>query len=221
MNIMLDSNDFDGDWAYDKFSEFIDMNTRVTVVPFAFHNDWIAGASEWQECYNKDYGKFYESITRPFKSYKVCKENIKFINYFEDTLEDLEDRLSQSDLVYFVGGFPDETMRRLNELKMKKAIEKFEGIIMGWSAGASLQSDEYYIAPDKYYKKYSFERGLDLNSGFAVQVHYDGSDVQIDSIKRFIETTNKRVFLLSRESAVIHNKGEIELLGKAEEYKLS
>lgn len=219
MNVLLDSSNFHEDWAYKRFSKFIDQSTRITVIPFAFHEDWVKDNTEWYECYDRIEGKFYKGIIDPFLHFGVCEEHIRWINYFQNTANELSELLDNTDIIYFVGGFPELTISRLIELNMIELINAFKGIIMGWSAGASMQSAKYYIAPDKYYKEYSRHNGLKHINDFAVQVHYTGAIEQIESMRKFIKETGLRVYALERNSAVIVKDDQIELIGSAKEYR--
>lgn len=219
MNVLLDSPNFHEEWAYERFSEFIDNTTRITIIPFAFHEEWVKDKNEWYGCYNRIDGKFYKDLVNPFFHFGVSEDNIKLINYFDNTLCDFEALLKSTDIIYFNGGFPDRTIRRLIELNLMDSINTFKGIIMGWSAGASMQSAEYYIAPDKYYKEYSRQNGLKHISEFAVQVHYSGGIEQIESIEKFIQDTGLRVYTLEKDSAVILNEGQLELIGNSKEFR--
>lgn len=220
MNVLLDGSNFNEAWAYDRFSEFIDKTTRITIFPFAFHEDWVKDKYEWHECYDKSVGRFYKALVNPFLHFGVSENNIVLINYFENSKSDLLEILKNTDLIYFNGGFPEQTIRRLIELDMLDAVNAFKGVVMGWSAGASMQSYEYFIAPDKYYDVYSRHHGLSHIHDFAVQVHYSGEPVQIESMTKFIKETHLRVFTLERDSAVIVDDGKIELVGNAKEFVL-
>lgn len=218
MNVLLDSSNFHEEWAFERFSKFIDQTTQITVIPFAFHEDWVKDNNEWYECYDRIEGKFYKDIVDPFLHFGVCEAHIRWVNYFENTASDLSELLESTDIIYFIGGFPDRTISRLIELDMMESINAFEGIIMGWSAGATMQSAKYYIAPDKYYKTYSRHIGLNHINDFAVQVHYSGATEQIESMRKFIKDTGLRVYTLERNSAVIVKDDQLELIGNAKEY---
>lgn len=218
MNVLLDSSNFHEEWAYERFSRFIDQTTRITVIPFAFHEDWVKDNDEWLACYDRVNGKFYKGIVDPFLHFGVSEAHIRWVNYFESTASDLSELLKSTDIIYFIGGFPDRTINRLIELNMIESINAFKGIIMGWSAGASMQSAKYYIAPDKYYKVYSRQTGLNHINDFAVQVHYSGGAEQIESMNKFIRDTGLRVYTLERNSALIVKDDHLELIGNAKEY---
>lgn len=159
------------------------------------------------------------AMINPFLHFGVSENNIILMNYFENSKSDLLEILKNTDLIYFNGGFPERTIRRLVELDMLDAVNDFNGIIMGWSAGASMQAYDYFIAPDKYYDVYSRHHGLSHIHDFAVQVHYSEEPVQIESMTKFIYETGLRVYTLERESAIIVDDGIIELVGNAKEFK--
>lgn len=46
MNVLLDGIDFNQEWAFERFSKFINKETRILIVPFAFHdelNEYLEG----------------------------------------------------------------------------------------------------------------------------------------------------------------------------------
>lgn len=218
MNVLLDGWNFQEEWAYERFSGFINSSSRILVIPFAFHDDWIRDTAEWKECYDPEYGRFYGGIVEPYLAFGVSKNNISFVNYFEDTVDDLSDYLKVTDIVCFIGGLPDKTMLRLNELGMVGEINSFDGIIMGWSAGASMQALDYYIAPDRDYCCYSRQVGLSHIDTFAVQVHYSDEPEQLSCIRKFIKDTGLKVYTLTDDSAIIYEGTKIELIGNAREF---
>jgi hypothetical protein len=111
MNVLLDGSNFHEEWACERFSGFIDKTTRITIIPFAFHEEWVRDKNECYDCYDKIDGKFYKDLVNPFLRFGVSEENIKLINYFENTLCDFSELLKSTDIIYFNGGFPDTAVK--------------------------------------------------------------------------------------------------------------
>ncbi len=218
MNILLDKLDFNESWAIETFKKIIKPNHKICVIPLAFKDEWIRTGEEWEKAYNKLNGEFYKSTVSTFYTFGIKDKNIELLNYFEDTFEIAQEKINSSDIILFTGGYPDKIISRLGEMNLIKVIEKYEGIIMGWSAGAMIQCFDYYISPDEDYPEYIQKRGLNYINNFAVEVHYKKNKIQDDSIKRYIETTGNSVITTMRQSAIIVENGSIKLLGNAEIY---
>ena len=221
LNILLDKLDFNESWAYDTLKNIIKPEYKVCIIPFAFHDDWIKNKVAWDECYNKSYGKYYKEMMIPFYDYGINDNNVELINYFEDSTDNAKKKINNSNIILFTGGFPEKIMKRLIELDLVSIVENYKGIIMGWSAGAMMQCHDYYISPDeKDYFKFVYEKGLDFIRNFAVEVHYKNSNIQNESIEKYINETGKNVYTTETKSAIIVDNDEVILLGNAKQYKL-
>ncbi|MBU3143763.1 Type 1 glutamine amidotransferase-like domain-containing protein [Clostridium sp. CF012] len=169
--------------------------------------------------YNKLNGGYYSNIVLPFLAYGIREDNIRWVNYFEDDKDSSKDKIDTSDIIFFTGGFPDKIMSRLAEFDLINTIEHHQAIIMGWSAGAMMQCYSYYISPDKAYRKFRYEIGLNCIKDFAVEVHYKNTEVQNASIKKNINETGKNVYTTEAQSAIIADGCKVILLGNAKVYK--
>lgn len=221
MNILLDKLDFNESWAYETFREIIKPEHKICVIPFAFHEDWIKNKEEWEKSYNKLNGEHYKNAISAFYTYGIDDKNITLVNYFVDSLESAKEKVRESDIIFFTGGFPDRIMNRLKEFDLINIIEQHNGIIMGWSAGSMIQCLEYYISPDKDYPEFVYKNGLKCIKDFAVEVHYKNIDSQNSSIEKYIREKGKVVYTTERQSAIIVDGCEIKLLGNAKIYRVS
>lgn len=64
-------------------------------------------------------------------NYGIKEENIKWINYFKDTIESAKVDIINSNIIFLTGGFPDKMKLRLKEFSLVNDIEDFEGVIIG------------------------------------------------------------------------------------------
>lgn len=218
MNILLDGLDFDKAWAYDTLKNIIKPGFKVTIVPFAFHEDWIKNTEDWEKSYNKLNGEYYNELVQPFKSYGINEDNICLINYFEDDTDSAKSKINASDIIFFTGGLPDKIMNRLEKFDLITTIEQHKGIIMGWSAGAMMQCHNYYLSPDKDCPEFTYEKGLNFITDFAVEVHYKNAESQNESIKKYMNETGNKVYTTGPQSALIVEASNITLLGNARMY---
>lgn len=186
INILLNSYQIDEDWCYDYLCNVISAKNRITIIPFSFRDSQVKSAEDWNQLYDPMQGKYYSSIVNPLKRYGILDNQLNWINYFLDNKETAKRKIEKSDILYLTGGLPDRTMDRLREFDLVETVKKFHGILLGFSAGAMIQCSEYHITPDKDYSNFSYQKGLQLNLQFDIEVHYEATDIQDDSIWRVV-----------------------------------
>ena len=218
INILLSRYNFDENWCYKSLKNIIDSNHKVLVLPLSFDYMKISSDEDWQKAYNPNYGKYYNEVILPFASYGIKECDISWINYFLQDKEFIREKIKESDILFFTGGLPDKTIERLEELDLIKYIEKFNGIIIGASAGAMIQTKEYHISPDKDYNDFSYNKGLDIIKNFNIEVHYNETDIQKTSINRVLDEKKRTVYAIKDTGAIIINNNHIELLGDVIEF---
>lgn len=220
INILLEGYDINADYLYDKLKNYIKPEHKVAVVAFSFRDDRVKSMSDWKNLYGKESGMYYNGIISGFTAYGISENHISFINYFNDTKESAEQKIKQADIVYFLGGLPDRMMDRIKEFDLVDVLKKRNGIIMGYSAGAVLQLSEYHLSPDKDYPQFNYYEGLSYLDDFYLEVHYEGTEVQNDSIQRVLKERGKKVYAtVLREGAILVDNGKIKLLGDVRTFK--
>lgn len=214
INILLEGFDIDAPWLYDELKNYIKPDHSVAVVAFSFRDNRVKTSSDWDALYSKENGKFYSGIVGGFMAYGISENNISFVNYFADTKESAAAKILSSDIVYFLGGVPDRMMDRINEFALYNILLNYKGIVMGYSAGAVIQLSEYHLSPDDDYPEFKFYNGIPYLKDFYLEVHYEGTEAQQDSIKRVIEERNKTVYATAvRAGGILVDNGKIKLLG--------
>ena len=103
---------------------------------------------------------------------------------------------------------------RLEEWGLVEPIRQFPGIVMGCSAGAMMQMTEYHITPDEDYDTYGYYPGLGLLEGFEPEVHYAASEVQKESIDRYLRERGKPVYAMTNQGGLVVRNGEITPMGE-------
>ena len=214
INILLEGFDIDTPWLYDELKNYIKPDHSVAVVAFSFRDNRVKTSSDWDALYSKENGKFYSGIVGGFMAYGISENNISFVNYFADTKESAAAKILSSDIVYFLGGLPDRMMDRINEFDLYNILLNHKGIVMGYSAGAVIQLSEYHLSPDDDYPEFKFYNGIPYLKDFYLEVHYEGTEAQQDSIKRVIQERGKTVYATAvRAGAILVDNGNIKLLG--------
>lgn len=218
VNILLEGYDIGASYLYDGLKKYLRCGMTVAVVTFAFRDDRIRSAADWNGLYGREDGKYYRGIVDGFASYGIIEEDVTFLNYFTDSKEDARDKVEKADIVYFLGGLPDRMTERIAEFGLGEAICCKE-IVMGYSAGALIQLAEYHLSPDEDYSEFSYYKGLPLLNDFYLEVHYVGSEVQKESICRVLSERKKKVYATEYgRGAVVVCDGRITLLGDVKEF---
>jgi len=220
INILANRHMIDADWCYHAFKEHIDETHKVVIIPFTFRPDKIYSTELWKEFYGKESGLYYDGIVDSFKRYGILEENITWISYFEDSNNDAKNKVNQADIIYIPGGLPDQLMNRLEEYELIDQIEKHSGVIIGYSAGAMVQLNKYHITPDADYDTFTYQKGLNIINHLNIEVHYEGTGIQLESIKRVIEETNKPVYAMEDEGAIIVQDDQVTQVGKVHYFGL-
>ena len=218
INILLEGYDIDAVWLYDELKKYIKPTHSVAVVAFSFR-DCVKSIVDWNLLYSKEKGKYYGGITGGFASYGIPEENITFINYFADTKESATQKIEEADIVYFPGGLPDRMLDRIKEFNLYDSLMKHDGIVMGYSAGAVIQLSEYHLSPDEDYSEFRYYNGLPYLNDFYIEVHYEGTDIQNESIQRVIAERSKPVYATAfGAGAIVVDNGNIKLIGNVKTY---
>ncbi len=214
INILLEEYDIDEGWLYDELKKYIRPTHSVAVVAFSFRDSRVKSVKDWNLLYGKENGKYYAGIIGGLASYGISERNISFINYFADTKNSAAEKIKKADIVYFPGGLPDRMMERIKEFDLYDVLMKHDGIVMGYSAGAVIQLAEYHLSPDEDYSEFQYYNGLPYLKDFYVEVHYEGTDVQNDAIRRVLAERKKTVYATALGSgAILVDNGSVKLIG--------
>lgn len=214
VNILLEGYDIDAPWLYDNLKKYIKPDDSVAVAAFSFRDVQVKNLNDWNALYSRENGICYGGITRGFASYGLSEDRISFINYFTDTKESAAKKIKIADIVYFPGGLPDRMMDRIREFELTDALLHHNGVIMGFSAGAVIQLAEYHLSPDDDYAVFQYHEGLPYLNDFYLEVHYEGTLLQNEAIRRVMAERGKTVYATAAQSgAILVDDGKITLLG--------
>lgn len=219
VNILLEGFKISDPWIYDELKNYIKPNHKVVVIAFSFRDSLIKNNDDWSTLYSKENGQHYKGIIDSLADYGVSEDNITFINYFADTKETAAQKVADSDIIYFPGGLPDRMMERIKEFELYEVLTKYDGIVMGNSAGALIQLSEYHLSPDRDYPEFKYYDGLPYLDNFYMEVHYMNTDIQNESINRVLSERGKTVYATEFMSgAIIADNGNIKLLGNVKTF---
>ena len=212
VNVLLNLYNFQEDWAFEELSQVLHPQQRVCLLPLSFHEDWVQNPQDWQ----REFGPASQhaaELLAAFGAYGIPAEQIESVNYFLDDPQSARDKVEGADVLFFTGGFPDKMMARLEELELCDVIRQHPGVIMGASAGALIQLDQYHLTPDADYDHFQVHQGLGLLEGFEIEVHYEGNEDQLASIDWALNQRQVPIFAIGNQGGVLLGDGDCALLG--------
>lgn len=92
------------------------------------------------------------NLNKLIDMFKNIGINFKTIHLIDSRIEEstMKDYLKESNIIFLMGGDPEEQMAKLNEYHLTKIIQSFQGIILGVSAGSMNQTTNViYYDEDK------------------------------------------------------------------------
>ncbi|MCK8059596.1 MULTISPECIES: Type 1 glutamine amidotransferase-like domain-containing protein [unclassified Fusibacter] len=213
INILHNTFNIDEDWCFKAYRNYIKAGDKVVIVAFSFREERVRNQEDWLSCYGRANGKYYSGMVDAFKRYSIAESDITWVNYFEDSVEESQRKISEADIVYFPGGLPDKMMERLYEKELVDLIKRHDGLVMGFSAGALIQLSEYHLTADEDYDEFCYHKGLSLVQDFYFEVHYEGSQEQNESILRVLLEKKKDVYAVGDKGALILADKQVQLVG--------
>ena len=219
VNILFSKYNFDDEWAEPFIKNYIKAEDKVCIIAFSFSDEWISCKEEWHNSYDKDGGRYYDDLVKPFMHYGITENNITILNYFEDSSEKMKEDIKKSDVIFLTGGLPEKAVERVHE---KGILESIKGcrVVVGSSAGALMQLNHYHISPDDDYDEFCYFDGIGLiDQTFYVEVHFENSDVQNQSIEKVLREKTDKVYAITNNGGIIVEDGKVQTLGEVEIFK--
>lgn len=217
VNILFDCPNLDD--FYDELRQYFGEDSRVAVVAFSFYDNYVTDAQSWERVYGEGVGTCYFETVDSLARFGVRPENVSFINYFSDTPSSAREKILAANTVYFTGGLPDRMMDRIRDFGLTDVLLRFDGVIVGYSAGAVIQLREYHLSPDGDYPDFKYCEGLPYLDGFYLEVHYEHRTSQDESIARVLRERRAPVYVLNtRRGGIIVENGQIRTVGDVDVY---
>ena len=200
--------------------KYLTPGLKVAVIALSFRDSRVKSSLDWNALYGRGKGYIYKGIVVGLSKYGISEDNISFINYFEDSHEDAKRKIEEANVLYFLGGLPDKMMERIREFDLIDTLKTFDGIVMGYSAGAVIQLGQYHLSPDDDYPGFDYYTGLGYLNDFYLEVHYEATEAQWESIHRVICQKHKRVYATNlMKGAILVDNGDIKLLGEVDVFE--
>jgi peptidase E len=212
INILLSLRAFDRKDIKKALKPYITSDKKVCVLAYSFFKMFYATKASYESYYSEQ-GPYYEKLLNSFSVFGT-KELI-WVDYYKDSREDAIKKIASADIIYLPGGAPDEMMKRIKEKNLLEALTDTSKTYIGVSAGTMIQFEDYYIAPDHEYSKFSEEKGLGLIKDFYIDVHYRRRIKQKSSMRKVWKKYRKEMYIIPNDGCIILDKNQIKCVGTA------
>ena len=121
-------------------------------------------------------------------------------------VEEIKEKISESDLVYLTGGVPTVLVERLKKSGIRSLLRDFEGIIVGRSAGALALCRKCVITCRRT-SEIKVVDGLGLVD-LTLKAHY-----KLGKDKKLIELSKTEdIFAVPKDSALVYDNGNLSFI---------
>lgn len=215
-HVLMNTSMIDEKWCRPALKGLIQPEDEVCVLAFSFFDD-TKNLADWNKQYQKGQGIWYRANTDVFFWYGLKEKQVHWVNYFTDDINTMKDAIRNSNILLLTGGAPDLMMKRIKEKKLKKVLKEYEGLVIGYSAGAMIQLDDYHITPDEDYPRFDWQKGIGWLNDFDVEVHYAHSRIQKEGMNRAYAKDQKPIYAIEEQGGMIVSPdGSKSFFGKVE-----
>ncbi len=122
--------------------------------------------------------------------------------------------IKNADLIIVMGGDPLEQIEFLNNIDFKEKLKKFNGCLMGISAGSLNLANYVYCSQDKDIEQSVYYRGVGVTN-LNIEPHFDINDTtRINNV--LLKDSKERSFIaLPNESFIVVKDNKYDLYGDA------
>lgn len=170
---------------------------------------------------NKDKIEEYSKIL--FDALRLS--GIVFDNYYvvddNSSVEEVRDKVLESDLVFLSGGDTLMQMQYFEEIKLRDILSNYEGVIVGQSAGAINLAEDVYNSPESEedLKRSSYFKGLgktniNIEPHFVLDTSNFDSDEMLHRNAMLEESKNRDLYAIPDVSHIFDNGVEQKVYGE-------
>jgi peptidase E len=130
---------------------------------------------------------------------------VKTVDY-SSSIEEIKDKISESDLVYLTGGVPSVLVERLKKSGIRSLLEGFGGVIVGRSAGALALCRKCVIT-------YRSDASVKVIDGLGLvditlKAHYKlGTDKELKELSK-----TEDIFAVPKGSALVYDNNKLSAI---------
>lgn len=217
--ILMNTSMIDESWCRPVLSKVFHAGQVVCVLAFSFFDD-TKTLDQWNQQYKKGQGIWYRANTDVFAAYGILEKDVHWVNYFTDSKEQMISTIVNSDVLMLPGGAPDLAMKCIGEKKLRRILRSYQGVVLGYSAGAMMQLDDYHITPDEDYPEFAWKKGLGYLKGLDIEVHYRALAHQKRSMERARQEKHLPLLAIYEKGGVlIDSSGKRQFFGQVDVFE--
>lgn len=139
--------------------------------------------------------KYVPVFTNHFKNVGIEFEKVNLITP-DLTCEEAQSMIQNASFIMLMGGDPFKQKEMCERLKIMEELKAFDGIMMGFSAGAMLMSKYIIITPcSEEYPDFHIEKGLNFDE-LSIYPHNNTSDIEYPEVLTVGDETYRKQDLI-------------------------
>jgi peptidase E len=132
---------------------------------------------------------------------------VDFVDY-SDSFREITEKIEGSDLIYLPGGLASVLVERLKKRSVDKLLRKYDGVVVGRSAGALALGKKCVVTRHKRRAWSEMIKGIGLVN-FCLKAHYRPS--KDESLKKL--SKEERIYAIPERSALVYDDGALSFMG--------
>jgi peptidase E len=140
-----------------------------------------------------------------FRNLGAC--TVDFTDY-SDPLEKVIAKVECSDLIYLPGGLASVLVERLQNKSVDRLLRKYEGVVVGRSAGALALGKKCVVTKNRRNPKSKMINGIGLVD-FSVKAHYKPS--KDSTLKKL--SKQEKIYAIPERAALVYDDGALSFMG--------
>lgn len=216
-SVLMNTAEIDQKWIAPSIAPLIDGRETVCILAMSYFDD-TKTAADWDRQYSPVSGCWFQAYQSPFAKFGIRPSQIVWVNPFEDSDRQMQQKIAQCDILMLPGGAPDLFMQRIKKHRLKKVLRHFRGLAIGVSAGSMIQLGTYHISEDEDYPEFLWCQGLGWLPEFDIEAHYRASRHQKECIEKAMARHGLPVYAIYEQGALIVStgSGERKIAGAAD-----
>ena len=180
----FDANDAFGHGLGKMFKQELKDTKSIVYIPGGFDNP-----EKIQTKYLPNFTNYFKNVGIEFETVNLITPNL--------SQQQAQEICENASFVLLMGGCPFKQKQLCEQLGIIQTLKKYQGILLGCSAGAMLMSKHIIITPcSEEYPNFRIEDGLNLD-GISIYPHNNTSDAKYPDVLISGDETYKKADLIT------------------------
>ena len=207
MHIILNTAEFDREWAYETMASILSAEMRVVIIPLSENSGWSDETVYYQDMIRSK-GDYAKKLILPFRHYGIPRRNITVLEHYDEDPDTAAAKIIGADLVLLTGGDPYSCLHAMEDMGLDRILDNYHGILMSCGAAASALSETFISGEYE-------EHGLGILPGFDLDAQYEEDAEHVGALIRTLENHLRQILIIPPEGGVLIDENECALFGEA------